>query len=51
MEVKATYHKGIVIFEELFFPFFFQPNYFDCGQKPLFSFPNGLSFLAPHVLF
>ena len=54
MEVKATYYKGIVIFEALFFPvvfFFFQPNCFDCGQEPLFSFPNGSSFLAPNMLF
>jgi len=55
MEVKATYYKGIVIFEALFFPvvffFFSQPNCFDCGQEPLFSFPNGSSFLAPNMLF
>lgn len=56
MEVKARYHKGIVIFEELFsccfcFCFCFQPNCFDCGQEPPFSFPNGSSFLVPNMLF
>lgn len=59
MEVKARYHKGMVIFEEFFFPvllFFFQPNCFDCGQNPLLlskwlKFPGSkYAFLNPQAL-
>ena len=51
MEVKATYHKGIVIFEELCFPFFFPAQWLWLWSETSLFISQWLHFLAPHALF